>query len=142
MERCVRLSDRYHDVDLLELSASAWNGEFGGAIRLYVGRSALGDTADALTGFPTNVEDKREVMFGSFGPESGGGALSLHLSCIDRAGHCQLRLELESDPLYREAPLERVELIAAFEPVALDSFVDQMKAMDSSLSGSAALQFA
>ena len=139
MERCVRLSYRYHDVHLVELTASAWNEEFGGSTRLYVGHEELTDAADILLGFPTNVEDTREVTFGAFGPEFGGGAMALRLSCPDRAGHCQLQLELQSDPLLR-LPMERVELIGAVEPAALDRFVEQMRILNSSLTGSAVLQ--
>ena len=109
---------------------------------MYVNHGDLADAADVLIGFPVNVVDTREVTFGAFGPESGGGAMAVKLTCIDRAGHCRLRLELESDPLQREPHLERVELIAAFEPSALDRFVEQMRALDSSLSGSAVLELA
>jgi hypothetical protein len=66
----------------------------------------------------------------------------LKFSCIDRAGHCQLQLKLKSDPLLRESPLERVELIGAIEPAALDRFVEQMRTLNSSLTGSAVLLFA
>lgn len=142
MERCVRLSYRYHDVDLVELTATAWNGQFGGSTRLSTNHGELADAADVLIGFPASVKDTREVTFGAFGSESGGGAMAVNLTCTDRAGHCRLRLQIESDPVLREPPLERVELIAAFEPSALDRFVEQMRALDSSLSGSAVLQLA
>ena len=79
MERSVRLSYRYHDVDLVELTASAWNGEFGGSTRLYVHHGQLVDAAEILIGFPANFEDTREVTFGAFGPESGGGELAFCL---------------------------------------------------------------
>jgi hypothetical protein len=139
MERSVRLSCGYHDVDVVELIASAWNGRFGGATRLWVGQGALSDAAAALAGFPVNLRDKREVTFGAFGAESGGGALVLGFSCVDGAGHCELQLKLESDPLHREAPLERVALISQVEPAAVDGFVEQMRTLSSSLTGSAVL---
>jgi hypothetical protein len=43
----------------------------------------------------------------------------LKFSCVDRAGHCQLQLKLESDPIL-QSPLECVELITGVEPAALD----------------------
>ena len=141
MDRCVRLDYRYHDVDLVELKASAWNGEFGGSARLYIGHGELADAAERLIGFPANTDDTRDVTLGSFGPESGGGAIFLKFFCIDRAGHCQLQLKLESDPILG-SPLERVELISAVEPAALDCFVEQMRILNSSLTGSAVLVFA
>lgn len=51
MDRSVRFSYRYHDTDLLELSASAWTGSFGGTTRLYLSHGELTDTANALSGF-------------------------------------------------------------------------------------------
>jgi hypothetical protein len=140
MDRCVRLAYRYHDVDLVELTASAWNGKFGGSARLYVGHGELADAAETLIGFPVNTEDTRDVTFGSFGPESGGGAMFLKFSCVDRAGHCQLQLKLESDPIL-QSPLECVELISGVEPAALDRFVEQLRILNSSLTGSAMLVF-
>ena len=142
MERCVRLSYRYHDADLVELTAYAWSGTFGGTTRLYVGHGELASASDALTGFPANLDDEREVTFGAFGRDSGAGAVALKLTCIDRAGHCALHVTLESDPLLRDSPLDRVELCGAVEPAALNRFVDQMKILNTSLGGSAVLQFA
>jgi hypothetical protein len=142
MERSVRLTCRYHDDHLVELIASAWNGRFGGATRLWVAQGALTDAAALLAGFPESLEDKRDVAFGVFGPECGGGGIVLNFSCVDRAGHCEVRLKLESDSVQREPPLERVELIAAVEPAAVDDFVVQMRTLNSSLTGSAVLQLA
>jgi hypothetical protein len=142
MDRSVRLTYRYHDGDLVELTASAWNGEFGGSTRLYLGHGELAEAADVLAGFPQHVEDSREVTFGAFGPDSGAGAMALMFSCSDRAGHCQLRLTIEADPLLHNPPLQRVELLGAVEPAAVDQFVEQMKTLDSALVGSAVLSFA
>ena len=83
-ERCVRLSYRFHDVHLVELTASAWNGEFGGSTRLYISDGKLADAADILPGFTANVDDTRGVTFGAFGPEFEGGAMALRLTCVDR----------------------------------------------------------
>src|SRR4051812_37662798 len=133
MDRSVRLTYRYHDVDLLELTASAWNGEFGGSTRLYIRHGQLAEAADLLAGFPESVEDFREVKFGEFGPQFGAGAIALQFSCSDRAGHCQLLLKLEADPIPKNPPLQRVEMSGAIEPSALDLFVEQMRTLDSSL---------
>lgn len=142
MDRCVRLTYRWHDSDLVEIIASAWNGEFGGSTRLYVGHGELAGAADLLLGFPESVEDTRELTFGTFGTEFGAGAMALSFSCTDRAGHCLMLLKIESDPIIQKPPLQRVELLGAVEPAALDLFVEQMRTLDSSLRGSAVLPFA
>ena len=64
--------------------------------------------------------------------------MNLKFSCIDGAGHCQLHLAVEADYDRRDAA-ERVEMLCAFEPAALDQFVLQMRELNSSLRGSAVL---
>jgi hypothetical protein len=132
------LSYWYHDTDVVELKVSAWNGTFAGSTRLYVGQGDLADTATLLAGFPVGLRDRREVTFGAFGPKSAGGAMNLKFSCIDGAGHCELHLMVEADYDRRDAA-ERVEMLCAFEPAALDHFVEQMRELNSSLTGSAVL---
>jgi hypothetical protein len=142
MDRCLRLTYRYHYVDVVELRVSAWNGSFGGSTCLYVGQSDLADAATLLLGFPNAVDDKREVTFGAFGPKLAGGAMELQFSCADGAGHARLDVTIEADYEGRDSRTERVELTSAFEPAALDQFVGQMRELDASLTGSAVLAFA
>jgi hypothetical protein len=114
----------------------------GGSTCLYVAQGELADIASLLAGFPVNVKDQREVTLGAFGPNSAGGGMALRFSCRDGAGHCQLHITTESDYELRDSPAQRVELLSAFEPAALDQFVDQMRVLNSSLTGSAVLGLA
>jgi len=139
MDRCVQLSCRYHDIDVVELKVSAWNGSFGGSTCVYIGQGDLAAAATLLAGFPEGLEDRREVIFGAFGPRSAGGGMSLKFACIDGAGHCQLHVRIEADYDRRELVAERVEMLCMFEPAALDQFVKQMRELNSSLTGSAVL---
>ena len=139
MDRCVRLSYRYHDVDAVELEVFAWNGSFGGSTCLYIGQGELADTAKLLTGFPVSLADQRDITFGAFGPKFAGGAMSLNFSCIDGAGHCQLHVTIEAVYDSRDLMAGRVEMLCAFEPAALDQFVEQMRELNSALTGSASL---
>jgi len=127
MDRCVCVAYRYHDVDVAELNVSAWNGGFGGSTGLWVAQGELGEAADLLAGFPANLEDTRELTFGAFGPEFAGGAMNLKFSSIDLAGHCRLHLRMESNYEHRESLAERVELLGAVEPAAVDRFVEQVR---------------
>jgi hypothetical protein len=126
MERAVRLSYCYHDIDVVELDASAWNGSFGGSTRLWVAQGKLSEIADSLVGFPANSCDTRGVTLGAFGPEFAGGAMYLGFSCIDSAGHCKVEINVEAD-FNREPTTERAELAGFFEPAALDRFVDELR---------------
>ena len=118
---------------------SAWNVSFGGSTCLYIGQGDLADTATLLTGFPVGLEDRREATFGGFGPKYAGGAMNLKLSCIDGAGHCQLHVTIEADYGRGDMLAQRVEMLCAFDPAALDQFVEQMRELNSSLTGSAVL---
>ncbi len=139
MDRCVQLTCCYHDADVVELEVSAWNGAFAGLTRLYIGQGVLADTATLLAGFPVGLEDRRDVAFGAFGPKFASGAMNLNFSCIDGAVHCQLHLIIEADYDRQESLAQRVEMLCAFEPAALDQFVQQMRELNSSLEGSAML---
>src|SRR5580692_1693783 len=139
MDRSVQLSYRYHDSDVVELKVSAWDGRFGGSTCRYVGRGDLADKATLMARFPAGLDERREVRFGGFGPKSAGGAMSLNFSCVDGAGHCQLYLKIEADYDRQDLLAERVEVLCAFEPAALDQFVEQMRELNSSLKGSAVL---
>jgi hypothetical protein len=139
MDRCIQLSYLYHDVDIVELKVSAWNGIFGGSTSLYIGKGELASMATLLAGFPVGLRDRREITFGASGPETAGGATNLTLSCIDGAGHCQMHVMIEADYSLRDSLAERVEMLCAFEPAALDEFASQMRRLNSSLTGSAVL---
>lgn len=96
MNRCLQIEYRYHDTDIIEVAIATWNGGFGGSTRLYVSHGELQNMADLLDGFPISVKDCREVTLGAFGPEFAGGALELHLSCCDAAGHSCLLVAVEA----------------------------------------------
>lgn len=142
MDRCLRVTYRYHDTDVVEVEVSARNKSFSGSTCLYVGQGELGNVARLLTGFPTDVTDTREVVLGAFGLEYAGGAMKLQLSCSDGAGHCGLSIAIEADYKSRASRAERVELSTQIEPAALDLFVEQMHRLDTFLTGSAVLFFA
>jgi hypothetical protein len=139
MDRSVRLSYRYHDVDVVELKVCAWNGTFGGSTCVWVAQGELAEQAKLLAGFPVRLDDRREVTFGAFGPKFAGGAVTLQFSCIDGAGHCQLHVTVEADYDRRDSLAQRVEMLCAFEPAALDQFLEQMRELSFSLTGSAVL---
>ena len=65
--------------------------------------------------------------------------MNLKFSCIDGAGHCQLHVMIEADYDRGDLPAPRVEMLCAFEPAALDQFVEQTRELNSSLTGSAVL---
>jgi hypothetical protein len=141
MDRAVRLEYQYHDVDLVELKVTAWNGRFGGTTKLWVAQDELAEVAGIIEGFPRSHSDRREIVLGAFGPKFAGGAMSIGFSCIDQAGHSRLQIMIESDDQGLPEP-ESVKLISPFEPAALDRFVEEMKRLSSNLQGCATLNLA
>jgi hypothetical protein len=119
----------YRDSDLVKVRASAWNGAFGGAADVYVGRGRLGEIAEQLRGFPTSTSDNREVILGAFGAESAGGGMSINLRCVDRSGHAYVETKIESD-WDSEDRAQSATLRLPIEANAIDLFVDGLRRLD------------
>jgi len=58
---------------------------------------------------------------------------------IDNASKSQLHVTVEADYDRGDLLTQRVEMLCAFEPAALDHFLEQMRELSSSLTGSAVL---
>src|SRR5262249_224831 len=84
------------DDDLFDVKIGAWNGLFGGAVSLYVEIGGFDKLAAAISGFPKDTKDVREVVLGAFGRGYAGGAVSLKWFCLDRAGHAYVESKIES----------------------------------------------
>jgi hypothetical protein len=139
LEAGVKFDVLYRDHDLVKVCVSAWNGTFGGTADVYLGANQLGEVARQLRGFPKNVSDNREVMLGTFGPESAGGGVSMRFFCIDRSGHAYVETKIESD---RDAA-GRVQSALLFVPIeagALDAFVDELHTLDTEKTATAYLR--
>jgi hypothetical protein len=140
MVKALVVSYEYHDLDVLELRVTAWNGRFGGDTKLYAGRDELTLIATALNGFPANSADNREVVLGAFGPETAGGAVRLIFYCKDRAGHASIELQIEADHRGKSV-VETTTLTASVEAAAMDLFLPRLELVGQELSGSAMLRF-
>jgi hypothetical protein len=129
METGLQFDVLYRDNDLVKVRVSACNGTFSGTADVYLGTGQLSKFARQLQGFPMNVSDTRQVLFGTFDPESAGGGVSMRLFCIDRSCHAYVETKIESD---RDAA-GRVQSALLFVPIeagAVDSFVDELRGLD------------
>ena len=140
MEKALIISYAYHDVDILELQVSAWNGLFGGTTKLYIGRDELEKIVEAMKGFPLDPWDEREVILGAFGAKFAGGAARLRFYCKDGAGHGMVEIQIERDHSGRTVS-ESVTMIAPIEAASIDLFLPELDLIGRQLSGSAALRF-
>lgn len=140
MEKALIISYAYHDIDILELKVSAWNGSFGGTTTLYIGRTEFGEIVETMRGFPINPRDEREVTLGAFGAKFAGGATRLRFYCKDSAGHGIVEIHLE-DAWSGRAVAESVRMNASIEAASMDLFLPELDLIGKQLSGSAALRF-
>ncbi len=129
----------YRDNDLAKVRVSAWNGTFRGTADVYLGAGQLGAVATQLRGFPKSVSDTREVMLGTFDPGSAGGGVSMRLYCVDRSGHAYVETKIESDR-DSEGRVQSAMLLVPIEAGAIDSFVDELRSLDTAAVATACLR--
>jgi hypothetical protein len=135
----------WHDVDVFEVAILASNGEFAGAAKTYIQVGGLSGAAQTLDGFPRNLSDARELSFGSFGREFAGGGVHLRFFCGDGAGHAVAEIRIESEDARATGsrwrrPEQTAHLFAEFEAHAMDEFVAELRQMEETMSGCAALR--
>jgi hypothetical protein len=143
MKNGLELKHLWHDGDVFELRASASNGRFSGESKPYVGIGDLAAKAAILEGFPSDVEDVRELEFGAFGQEFAGGGLHLRFFCADGAGHAAVEVRIE-DKFQRDGqhlPAQKVNFLGFIEASAVDEFVMELRQLEEKKSGSALLRF-
>ena len=129
----------WNDNDVFEIRVAAWNGQFGGSADVYVPIGGLAEAAAKLEGFPHQPSDTREIQFGAFGREWAGGGVSMRFYCKDGAGHGLVEARIESD--YRAAHTAQSALLFAYiEAAAVDTFVTELRCLETKLCGTALLR--
>jgi hypothetical protein len=134
MDKGIRLRLIWEDTDMLEITFSAWNGEFGGVTKMYLEHGRLIEAASLLEGFPQSPKDERKLKLGDFRPDGFGGA-ALRLYIKDLAGHPYVEVLLHT-----EGHAQTVTLNAPFELAALDRFVSEMKKIEDEMDSTALLK--
>lgn len=129
----------WSDEDLFDVKVVTWNGSFGGVARIYVEIGGLEKLAEIIAGFPKDVNDVREIVLGAFGREYAGGAASLRLFCLDRAGHAYVESKVESGE-ESAGVFQTATLVMPVEASAMDRFVIQLKKLERDKQGTAALE--
>jgi hypothetical protein len=129
----------WHDNDVLQVRISAWNGQFGGSSDVYVGLNELSEAAAKLEGFPRQLSDACELLFGAFGPEWVGGGASMRFFCGDAAGHAFVEARIESDCTGSQKA-QSVVLSALIEPADIDTFIPELRRLEADRKGTARLK--
>jgi len=118
----------WFDQDAIEYLVRCSNGSFGGATRLYSSHVDLTNAAGILSGFPSNIEDCRNLRLGTFAPELAGGGMTF--KCVDSAGHAVVLVTLRDDGRKGICQPQSVNLCIPVEAGAIDSFVAKVHSMD------------
>jgi hypothetical protein len=129
MEAGFKFEEIYRDGDVLEVRVSGWNGAFGGVANVYVGIRRLDEIATLLQGFPSSITDSREFTLGAFGGEFAGGGISLRFRTCGGAAHVVVESTIEANS-DSAAPRQCVVLLLPTEAAAIDSFVEELRAID------------
>ncbi|HEU0367618.1 MAG TPA: hypothetical protein VFR42_00300 [Candidatus Acidoferrum sp.] len=134
----ISLEILWSDEDLFAVKVVTWNGSFGAVAKLYVEIGGLDKLAAIISGFPKDANDARETVLGAFGREYAGGAASLRLFCIDRAGHAYVECKVESGE-GSAGVFQTATLIMPVEASAIDRFVIQLRKLERDKQGAAVL---
>ena len=128
----------WFDQDVVECQFSCSNGRFSGVAGIYLSHDGLSEMADGLKGFPAAPTDVRELELGTFNPKHADGGVRLRCSCEDSVGHGVIEVRLRGDRCEGLGQPESVALFLPVEAAAIDSFVMQLRSMDTEQIGTAA----
>jgi hypothetical protein len=138
MEKGIRFKSIWEDSDLLEIVLSAWNGEFGGMAKIYLGHGELREMAKFLQGFPQTNPDDRRFDLGDLNPDGLGGA-SLRFYMKDMAGHAAVEVSMIAGS-HLPGDFQTVTLRAQIEAAAVDDFVMGLTKIENQLHSTAFLR--
>jgi hypothetical protein len=134
MESGLQIKFLWHDTDVIEVSITASNGEFGGSARAYINHDDLKDAASVLAGFPNSPSDTRVLSIGSVDPMSAGGGASLSFFCKDLRGQAVIEVRIAAergrDMNAWNHPAQSAHFFADVEAAAIDDFVRALNAFD------------
>ena len=132
----------WFDQDVIEYQVTCSNGPFRGATRMYLAHDDLSNTADILSGFPSDNKDTREIELGAFGPNLAGGGIQMNFRCVDSVGHAVVLVRLRADGRSGPGEPESVSLHIPVEAGSIDSFVSNARLIDNTMGAKAYLQMA
>ena len=138
MEQGIRFKLIWADNDLLEIVLSAWNGEFAGVAKIYVGHGELVEMAKSLHGFPQTNPDDRKFDLGDLDPNGLGGA-TLRFYTKNMAGHAAVEISIIAGS-HLPGKVQTVTLRAPIEAAAVDGFVAELAKIENQLDSTAFLR--
>jgi hypothetical protein len=138
LQNGIEFTVKWSDTDVSELWVRCSNGVFSGGANIYLTHDGLSEMARTLTGFPSGIADSRSVELGTFDPTYAGGGIRMHFYCRDSAGHAVVEVKLRRNGCAALGEVESVALSILVEAAAIDSFLDQVRAMNTQKIGATA----
>ena len=126
----IEISVLWFDDDLVELQVVASSDRFAGKVALYGAHDSMMQLAENISGFPSGASDTRQFELGTFKPNSAGGGVHFEFYCTDTVGHAEVKVQLRGENIHREGEKETAQLFISVEASTVDSFVQQLKAME------------
>ena len=120
----------WFDQDVIECQVTCSNGPFHGVTRMYMTHDDLSKAANTLSGFPSHVEDSRDVHLGAFDPKAAGGSISMSFRCVDSVGHAVALVRLRGDGCAGPGQAESVCLYVPVEAGSIDIFVAKARSVN------------
>jgi hypothetical protein len=132
----------WFDQDVIEYQVTCSNGPFCGATKMYLAHDELSKAAEALSGFPTNVKDSRDIQLGASRPKEAGGGISMSFRCVDSVGHAVVLIRLRADGCPGPGEPESASLYVPVEAGSIDVFVAKARSVDQTKGAKAYLHMA
>jgi hypothetical protein len=132
----------WFDQDVVEYQVTCSNGAFRGATRMYLADDDLSKTAQTLSGFPSDINDTRDVQLGAFERDVVGGGIHMSFRCTDSVGHAVVLVRLRADGCTGPAEPHSVSLYIPVEAGSIDSFVAKARSIDATQGAKAYLHMA
>lgn len=129
----------WFDEDVVELKTDSSDGYSLFSNRVYVGHQELDDLIAGLNTFRGQVYGGLyNIRFGEFGPEYANGAFHarLHFRELGRI-HLTVRAQSEFEEFGIKNVASEATLYLVSEPILLDNFIAELKALKSGLSDEA-----
>ena len=138
MEPAIEFEVVWQDQDVIECGVRCSNGSFCGWAKVYLSHDDLPRMADDLNGFPRQTKDTRYFEIGAFNPQHAYGGIRMRFYCLDSVGHVGVEVKLRGHGCEALGEPESVALRIPIEAAAIDSFVKQLKGMESAQIGTTA----
>ncbi len=128
----------WKDDEMVELQVTASDGNYFGKTEIYDTTESLLDFTKEIEGFPL---DFNKSLFYETGNKDGYAYFSMHLYCLDNAGHIGVEINFEenvaSNQMRKIKNKIRIEIIV--EPVFIDYFQKELTQLANNQMGVATL---